>query len=61
MDIEGSHTIAPEDPRFSFSNDFRTLTIDPVEAADEGVYTLTAMNTAGMDSASIEVDVQCES
>lgn len=61
VDASGSHTIAPEDPRFTFSDDFLSLTIDPVHEEDEGTYTLTARNDAGlMDSASIEVDVQCK-
>ena len=57
---EGTHTMAPEDSRFTFSADMRSLTIDPVDLADEGVYTLTATNEAGQDSAEIEVDVQCK-
>ena len=57
---EGPHTIAPEDPRFTFSEDFTSLTIDDVHAYDEGTYTLTATNIAGSNSASIIVDVQCK-
>ena len=54
---EGTHTLVPEDSRFTFSADLRSLTIDP---ADEGVYMLTATNEAGQDSADIVVDVQCK-
>ena len=57
---EGSHTLAPEDERFTFSLDFTSLTIDDVHVYDEGVYTLTASNEAGSGSASITVDVQCK-
>ena len=58
---EVSHTLASEDDRFTFSEDFRSLTINPVVLSDEGTYTLTATNEAGTDSASIMLDVQCKS
>ena len=57
---EVSHTIDPEDPRYTFSEDFTSLTIDPVIVSDEGTYTLTATNEAGSHSATITVDVQCK-
>ena len=57
----GEHTIEPLDPRFTFSSDFLSLTIDPVYAADEATYNLTVTNGADLTgSASIVVDVQCK-
>lgn len=57
----GTHTIAQEDPRFTFAANFLSIIITPVLAADEGTYTLNARNEAGlMGSASIVVDVQCK-
>ena len=61
VDQEGSHTLAEEDVRFTFSDNFTSLTIDPVVLTDEGTYTLTATNEAGTDSASIVLDVECKS
>lgn len=61
MNTHGEHTLAPEDPRFTFSDNFLSLTIDPVAAADEGTYNLTVTNDADLTgSASIVVDVQCK-
>ena len=40
--------------------DMLSLTVTPVLLADEGRYTLTATNVVGMDSAFIDVDVQCK-
>ena len=57
----GTHTLAPEDPRFTFVPDFMSIVINPIVAEDEGTYTLNAHNEAGlMGSASIVVDVQCK-
>ena len=61
VDQQGSHTLAEEDDRFTFSGGFTSLTIDPVVLTDEGTYTLTATNEAGTDSASIVLDVECKS
>ena len=57
---EGEHTLADEDPRFTFSPDFTSLTITDVHRLDEGTYTLTATNVAGTGSDSIFLDVQCK-
>ena len=57
---EGSSNIPPEVPRFTFNENFTSLTINPVYVADEGTYTLTATNEAGSHNASIIVDVQCK-
>ena len=59
VDQEGSLTLTED--RFTFSEDFTSLTIDPVVLTDEGTYTLTATNEAGTDSASIVLDVECKS
>ena len=53
------HILDEEDDRHTFSEDKRTLTIPEVHELDEGLYTLEATNAAGMDYASIFVDVQC--
>lgn len=59
--MNGTHTLTPVGPRFSFSADFLSLTINPVEATDEGTYMLRVTNDAElMGSASIMVDVQCK-
>ena len=47
--------------RFTFSDDFMSVTIDPVDPADEAIYTLTVTNSAGLTgSDSIELDVERE-
>ena len=46
------------DIRYMFSVDMLILTIDFLQASDEGSYTLMASNAAGTDSASIFLDVQ---
>lgn len=57
----GGHTMAPEDPRFTFSDNFLSLTIEDVAVTDEGTYNLTVTNGADLTgSASIVVDVQCK-
>ena len=56
--VNGS-TFAPSD-RFIFSGDLLSVIIVDVELYDEGYYTITVSNPAGIDSATIIVDVECE-
>ena len=58
---EGAQTIASEDTRFTFSDDFTSLTISDIHPFDEATYDLTVTNDAGLTgSASIDLDVQCK-
>ncbi len=45
------------DSRYMFSDDLLTLTITGVEPRDGGVYTFTAINPAGTDSATVQLTV----
>ena len=44
--------------RLTFSADRRSLTISRLNLSDEGLFTMTASNPAGSDTASIFVDVE---
>ena len=46
--------------KYEFSNDFKTLTIFNLGLSDGGVFTLSATNEAGMDSASQELVIHGE-
>lgn len=46
--------------RFQISPDGRVLTISAVTVRDGGVYMCHASNSAGTDSATVTLDVQCE-
>ena len=46
--------------RHNFSSDLLSLTIDPLEEADEGKYTLTASNGAGSGHSSIYLNIGSE-
>ena len=52
-------TLIPSD-RYVFSGDLLSFTILDVELYDEGYYTITVSNPAGIDSTTIIVDVECE-
>ena len=53
--------MAPEDARFTFSDDFTSLTISNIHPSDEATYVLTVTNDAGLTgSAFIDLDVQCK-
>lgn len=43
---------------YTFFNDKKSLKINNLNVSHEGLYTVTASNPAGSDSASIQVDVQ---
>ena len=58
---EGSHTIGFKDTRFTFSDDFTSLTISEIHPFDEATYVLAVTNDADLTgSASIVLDVQCK-
>ena len=58
--LTNDEEIIAEDQRFTFSEDFTSLAISPVHVADEGTYTLTATNNAGLTgSGYILLVVQC--
>lgn len=44
-------------PHFNFSSDRLTLTIPSLETGDNGTYTLTASNTVGSASSSVQLYV----
>ena len=46
------------DTRYTFSSDMLSLTIEAISLEDEGSYTLTATNSGGTNSATIQLDVQ---
>ena len=52
-------TIVPSSV-FIFSSDLLSITIVDVELCDEGDYTVTVSNPAGIDCATIAVDVECK-
>ena len=54
------NTFLPSD-RFIFSGDLLNVIIVDVELYDEGYYTITVSNPAGIYSVTILVDVECES
>ena len=58
--INGSlmELIPNSDFHYTFSEDKRSLYIYPLQPADEGNYTLVAMNTGGSGSGIIFLDVQ---
>ena len=48
-------------PRYSFSADRLRLVVSALTRFDEGQYTVSVRNAAGVNSSSISLDVQCKS